>query len=688
MKKTTLGIGVLLLSALFSQNMQAQKSPKVSTRSKLEMEGTPKQNAASPGTAPFERWMSQKIAAIKSQNVVSRSTNSVITIPVVIHVIHDGDAIGSGENLADAQIISQLTVLNQDFRRAAETHGWNTNPVGADTEIEFCLAQRDPNGLATTGIVRYNMGDGNGFEVSELDANVKPNTIWDPTRYLNIWVVKDIYRQISNFLVLQSAYTTYPTASGLEGIDVNVDADKDGIVIASKYFGTAEIFPDGDYADDRNLGRTVTHEIGHYLGLMNIWGDGDCSMDDYCADTPEAADGNLGCPTDVIDSCPDNPGVDMYQNYMDTTNDACQNVFTADQKARMLTVLQNSPRRATLGSSDGCQAGITYNNDGAVKIDNVAVNICNNTYSISASVINAGYNPLTSATMHFTVEHIQGSGVTTVLSGDYPWAGSLNYKEEQLVTLPYNTTATAPVGNYRVTLSLTSVNGGADQTTLNNTSVRNFSIVDPLLAVTETIYIAVKADQWGQEISWKLYDSMRSEPPLLQSDPFSDAQFRIKQYPVNINNCYIFEIKDAYGDGICCSEGNGFYAITKTDPGNPLTLSAIASSSIIKSGGSYGSGETVTFKIVDEEYVGTKTFDKLAVKLYPNPANNTIALSIPGDMELPESYAIYNSLGQMVSSGKITTSEQSFNISAYANGLYFISLKKGNDSTALRFMKN
>jgi hypothetical protein len=373
---------------------------------------------------------------------------------------------------------------------------------------------------------------------------------------------------------------------------------------------------------------------------------------------------------------------------MDTTNDICQNVFTQDQKARMLTVLQNSPRRATLGNSDGCQTGITYDNDGAIKIDNVAVNVCNNTYNISVSVINAGYNPLTAATMHFKVERVENNGYTEILAGDYPWTGSLNYKEEQLIALPYNSTATAPVGNYRVTLTLTSVNGGADQTTLNNTSVRNFSIVDPLLAVTQTVYIAVKADQWGNEVSWKLYNSDHTEPPLLQSGTFTDGQLQVASYNVAINTCYIFEIKDSYGDGICCSEGAGFYAITKTNPGQPQSVNAITAATVIKSGGSYGSGETVTFKIVDEEYVGTKAFDKQAVKLYPNPANTTIALSVPGDMELPESYSIYNSLGQVVDSGKINANEQSFNISGYANGLYFISLKKGNDSTALRFMKN
>lgn len=689
MKKTTLGMGVIFISALFCQNIAAQSSPKIHTRTKLELEGAPKQNAAGPGTAAFENWISKKIDNFKAQSAAGRSVNSVITIPVVIHVIHDGDAIGSGENLSEAQIISQLTVLNQDFRRAAETHGWNNNPVGADTEIEFCLAQRDPNGLATTGIVRYNMGDGNGFEVSELDSNVKPNTIWDPTKYLNIWVVKDIYRQISNFLVLQASYTTYPTASGLEGLDVNVDANKDGIVIAAKYFGTEEIFPDGDYADGRNLGRTVTHEVGHYLGLLNVWGDGDCSMDDYCADTPVAADGNIGCPTEPVDSCPDSPGTDMYQNYMDTTNDECQNVFTQDQKTRMLTVLQNSPRRATLGTSNGCQLGITYDNDGAVKIDNVAVNICNNTYSISVSVVNAGHNPMTSATMHYLVERNQNNVFTPILSGDYPWAGNLAYKEEELINLPYNTSATAPVGTYRVTLTLTSFNGGTDQTALNNTSVRTFSIVDPLLAVTETVYIAVKADQWGNEVSWKLYDSNHTEPPLLQRTrgSFTDGLLLVDSVEVDINNCYIFEIVDSYGDGICCTEGNGFYAITTTNPGTPQTLGAIPSASIIRSGGSYGSGETVTFKIVDQEYVGTESFNKASVKLYPNPANSTINVVIPANMELPESYTIFNSLGQIIDKGAIKANDQAFNISAYADGVYFLSLKAGAENTVMRFIK-
>ncbi len=292
---------------------------------------------------------------------------------------------------------------------------------------------------------------------------------------------------------------------------------------------------------------------------------------------------------------------------------------------------------------------------------------------------------MTSATMHYVVERREGNTYTQVLSGDMPWTGSLNYKEEQLVTLP-NNSAIAPVGTYRVSLTLTSVNGGADETALNNTSVRTFSVVDPLLAVTQTVYVAVKADQWGNEVSWKLYDSTRTNV-LLESDPFTDGQLQVKSLNVDLNNCYIFEIKDSYGDGICCSEGNGFYAITKTNPGQPQSVGAIASSSIIKSGGSYGSGENVTFKIVDQEYVGTKEFDKLSVKLYPNPAESSINLNIPGGMALPEGYTIYNSLGQTLEKGTIKSNDQSFNISGYANGVYFISLKNGTESTTLRFVK-
>jgi hypothetical protein len=137
--------------------------------------------------------------------------------------------------------------------------------------------------------------------------------------------------------VSQAAYTTYPTFGAWRDRckrrrRQRWNCDRCQILWYRRYF------PEGDYADGRR-NRHSNPRNGPLLGLINIWGDGDCSMDDFCADTPVAADGNIGCPTDV-DSCTDSPGMDMVQNYMDTTNDECQNVFTQDQKTRILTVLQ------------------------------------------------------------------------------------------------------------------------------------------------------------------------------------------------------------------------------------------------------------------------------------------------------------------------------------------------------------
>ena len=99
--------------------------------------------------AAFETWLAPKIAEAKAMRAASGHSESpaiVITIPVVVHVIHNGDAVGMGENIADARVLSQITVLNQDFRRMTGTPGFNSNPVGADVEIQFCLAQTDPDG--------------------------------------------------------------------------------------------------------------------------------------------------------------------------------------------------------------------------------------------------------------------------------------------------------------------------------------------------------------------------------------------------------------------------------------------------------------------------------------------------------------------------------------------------------------
>jgi hypothetical protein len=314
-------------------------------------------------TAEFEEWLAPKVEEIKKRLVSGTIENQVITIPIVVHIIHNGDAINTNENISDAQILSQITVLNQDFRRALNTPGFNSNAIGADIGIEFCLAQRTPNGTATNGINRVNLGVPFWTTGTSVEGTLKAQTIWDPTQYFNIWVAKftDNYNDDEDNLGGVLGYAQFPSNSGLGGLNSDGGiVSTDGVIIDYRGFGSST-YAAGSYHQGYDKGRTTTHEIGHCFGLRHIWGDNDfCntngtdSFKDFCPDTPAANDANYDC-LEIYNSCPVAAGNDMTENYMDYSNDACMNTFTLNQKARILAVFQNSPRRASLKTSTACQ---------------------------------------------------------------------------------------------------------------------------------------------------------------------------------------------------------------------------------------------------------------------------------------------------------------------------------------------
>jgi len=264
---------------------------------------------------------------------------AVITIPVVFHIVFRNTT----QNISDAQILSQIEVLNEDFRLLNADFAAVTpavfEPLAADFEIEFCLATIDPNGNPTTGINRVSTTD-NGFNDDDqikFTAQGGANA-WPRDKYLNIWV-----GDLSNAGLL--GYAQFPGDA----------AATDGVVLNYETIGRP---PANNFNTQYNLGRTATHEIGHWLNLFHIWGNENAGCgtggagSDQVSDTPVQDDANYGCPNHPSPSC--NNGGDMFMNYMDYGDDACLSMFTAGQKARSLAIFSAGGDRASLLTSNVC----------------------------------------------------------------------------------------------------------------------------------------------------------------------------------------------------------------------------------------------------------------------------------------------------------------------------------------------
>jgi PKD repeat protein len=296
----------------------------------------------------FEIQLQNKIKEINARSRSGRTQATVITIPIVVHVVHNGEAVGTGANISQAQVKSQLEVLNEDFRKKAGTPGFNTNPVGADIEIEFCLSPVNENGvtLAEPGIDRVR-GANQIWTRAQIDGSLKPSTIWNPNLFFNVWTLK-FGGEDANLL----GYAQFPDQSNLTGLNtIGGPATTDGVVIQYTSFGSADKGTFPVMSAPYNKGRTLSHETGHFFGLRHIWGDGSCASD-FVDDTPTQQNESRGCPTNKL-SC-DGSTPAMVQNYMDYSDDACMNIFTNGQKARILAVLELSPRRKTLGKDNLC----------------------------------------------------------------------------------------------------------------------------------------------------------------------------------------------------------------------------------------------------------------------------------------------------------------------------------------------
>lgn len=328
-KLVFLWLGLFISWSVSAQTVEQRLCGQDAIKAMLEAEG--KNAAVARNQAAFQEYL--------ETFTLGENTQNVLRIPVVVHVMHaPGEAYGFQSNITDEQILSQIEVLNEDFRKQLGSRGFNNNAVGADTEIEFCLATRDPSGNLTNGIVRMPYNGSTNFQLAQ-DRNMKDLSRWPTTRYLNIWIVKSIQSGILGYAYLPETLNGDPDRARI-----------DGLVIGARFFGSRDkqpvnqnFFLDNVFA----YGRTATHEIGHYLNLLHTWGDGGCEVDDLVGDTPLCSGQYFGCPPNP--ARPNQCGFNrMVENYMDYSDDVCFNIFTQGQKTRMRAAMQFYNFRSSL----------------------------------------------------------------------------------------------------------------------------------------------------------------------------------------------------------------------------------------------------------------------------------------------------------------------------------------------------
>jgi hypothetical protein len=431
----------------------------------------------------FETWLNGLTPTLSNSKFGTAQINSSFNIPVIVHIIHNnGEAVNSpfattGNNINAAQVINQINILNQDFNGLNSDTSAIPNvfkPRLGKFQINFCLAVVNPTGgiLAEPGIDRVNRNTKGWtampYTINYFNTTVKPNSIWDPTKYLNIWVT-----QLSGGTL---GFATFPNpgTSGLGGLTGSFGtATTDGVVILNTAFGSIGTGSGGVY----NLGRTTTHEIGHWLGLRHIWGDGNCA-NDFVNDTPPAQNGNFGCPNFPfkVGVCSGNTTGEMTMNYMDYTNDACMYMFTNDQKFRAQLILVNSPMRAALLTSTVCNLPAVGNDIGITYV-------ARPTYSQTIGCVdfidpiifltNFGTTTLSTAFISYNVD-----GVNTQTLN---WTGTAAPNTSFTVAIPTITGLTA--GSHVFSVNVSQPNGGADNNLTNNNNQQIFSIAN-ILTIT------------------------------------------------------------------------------------------------------------------------------------------------------------------------------------------------------------
>ena len=630
----------------------------------------------------------QNIDAIRAQR-------NTYTIPVVFHVIHEGEAVGQGTNISDAQLISCIDALNRDFAATAADGGiaQSNVPVAAgNTNIQFCLANKDPQGNPHSGINRVNGTSVAGYANQGITAaqnggnelQVKGLSIWDNRYYLNVWVVTQIDGNGANAPNPNSFPGGTLGYAYLPQSNVSWMSDRDGIVVLNLAIGNDPNNNQGFRLwQAARLNRTMTHEVGHYLDLWHTFQGGSCTesncntQGDRCCDTPPHPQNNSwnAC------NSPNCSGTQQVENYMDYTGESCYEMFSNDQANRMIAALEG-PRNA-VWNTDNCGPTIVAEYDaGIVDILSPEGSLCASSFEPEVVIRNFGSQVLTSA----TIEYSWGT-----INNTFNWTGSLTQGSTANITLPLQNVSNT--GNFTFTASTVNPNGQPDEDNSNNGSSSSFSIAGEGGKVS----FVLELDCYGDETSWDIKDGQGQTIDSGSGYPTTATPDAVENEYCLADGCYTFTINDSFGDGLNGSSEaacnvDGDYWMTDADGNYLFEMTA--------PNGNFGSQAVHEFCVGgatpdpndddddeddNDDEDPTASIDEFDVnenvKLFPNPTSGAFTLSITGLNEEINVY-VMDITGRVVITPETFYSNQQesieLDITEFGKGVYMVVFQNNN----------
>ncbi len=646
----------------------------------------------------------QEVEQQIQDQMAAGSRAAVLNIPVVFHVIHNGDAYGTGENITDEQVLSQLDALNRDF------NNWNADtinlpsvfkPLLGNMQVSFCLARFDESGNIFSGIVRHDLGV-TAWDRTAMETTGKPSTIWNPNQYFNIWTAR-FTGDLNGVL----GYAQFP----------GMNPTTDGVVLRYDCVGTV-----GPRNIGNELGRVATHEVGHWMGLYHIWGDdggepNECVGSDSVGDTPNQRIEFYGRPTHPQVSC---SAQNLFMNYMDYVDDSAKFMFTNGQVTRARASLL-SQRGQLLAASSNCNLNLDAEYIGLLSPSDTA---CTNNMLPVIQFRNNGKVPITYLEAIYSIDG--GTNKTA------PWYGNLSPRQTAYFSLPIEAVS---MGAHTISIFLYNANSrGNDDYTSNDNGSKSFYMsglgsLGTGTPMSENFESSVLPTNWSivnpnGDRTWSINTTVGAYGTSAQCISFDN--FDISSNPTNRIDGLITASYNLAGTNFPYLDFDVAYAPRSSTRNDTMNVYASLDcghswTKLWKQGGTelatqtelntlfyptssqwktvrldltpFMYASTIEFKFENKSGWGNMLYlDNVNIRsygvgiqqeemkfdqvsFYPNPTSTYVEVQTGESALFPMQYEIYNTFGQSVLQGTLTKNQEKIDVSSLQNACYIIQLQ-------------